>query len=120
MTQDLECMTLNDLIIALASLSPTRRFALGFGNPHSYRGFYECVAFEPQALVTVGEMLESARSAMGTTYGGWKGGEYVMSGNTPCFVSIEGETGMALSGELFNLLFSVEATQAHPTKEDGE
>lgn len=58
---------------------PADKVVLGFKHPHSYRGYYEDLAFEPAQNVTVGEMLAAARSAVGSTYEGWKGGDYTMS-----------------------------------------
>jgi len=57
---------------------PSRRLSMGFRNPHSYRGFYEQLAFEVAENVTVGEMLTIAEPALGATYQGWKGGDYTM------------------------------------------
>ncbi|NED83520.1 hypothetical protein G3I76_25935, partial [Streptomyces sp. SID11233] len=66
----------------------------GFHHPHSYRGFYEELAFEPTGRTTVGEMLAAALDAHGTTYVGWKGGEYItMHGGSLCWLALEGSAG---------------------------
>lgn len=83
-------MTLDELIAALAAEDPARTLPLGFSNPHSFRGDYADLAFEPTANVTVGSMLADARSAHGATYGGWKGGDHQMIGWTDCWLSEEG------------------------------
>ena len=75
-------MTLDELIERLEKEDPALVVENGFGNPHSYRGYYERVAFEPVARTTIGDMLREAKSALGATYCGWKGGEYVMHGFT--------------------------------------
>lgn len=67
-------MQLQDLINYLEKEDPKKVAPLGFSYPHSYRGIYSELAFEPTPNVTVGEMLECAKSALDTTYQGWKGG----------------------------------------------
>lgn len=93
-------MTLDELIAALEAEDPARRLPLGFSHPHSYRGFYDELAFEPTANVTVGEMLADARSADGTTYQGWKGGDFTMTGWTDCWLAEEGTGGGEQIGSL--------------------
>lgn len=83
-------MTLDELIVALDAADPAMVLPLGFSNPHSYRGDYMDLAFEPTATVTVGAMLADARSARGATYGGYKGGDYTMDGWTECWLATEG------------------------------
>jgi hypothetical protein len=73
-------MTLNELIRYLEKEDPKKVVAIGFNNPHSYRGYYEDLAFEPAKNITVGEMLDCAKGALGKTYEGYKGGEYKMGG----------------------------------------
>lgn len=79
-------MTLDELILALEAADPAMVLPLGFSNPHSYRGDYMELAFEPTANVTVGAMLADARSARGATYQGHKGGEFTMHGHTECWL----------------------------------
>jgi hypothetical protein len=83
-------MTLDELIAALEAADPALVLRDGFTNPHSYRGIYADLAFEPARNVTVGEMLADARSALGATYQGWKGGDYTMTGWADCWLSEEG------------------------------
>jgi hypothetical protein len=78
--------------------------SLGFARPHSYRGYYECLAFEPTKGVSVADMLTAAKSAVGTTYDGWKGGEYSMGLNTECFWSFVGDCGVPMTESLLYLL----------------
>ncbi|MFJ6237956.1 hypothetical protein ACIQH0_28200 [Streptomyces griseus] len=84
-------MSLDELIKMLETVNPSTVLRRGFCNPHSYRGYYRDVAFQPAFEVTVGEMLADARSARGATYEGWKGGDFTMSGYTDCWLSMEGE-----------------------------
>jgi hypothetical protein len=86
-------MTLQELIAFLECQDPDLVVPLGFGSPHSYRGFYSELAFEPAADVTVRAMLEAAQSALGRSYEGWKGGSYIMDAGTPCWLAWEGNSG---------------------------
>lgn len=86
-------MTLAELITALEAADPERVCPIGFADPHSYRGNCRYLAFEPAANVTVADMLASARSANGTTYEGWKGGDYTMGPSTNVHLATRGECG---------------------------
>lgn len=111
-------MTLDELIVALEAADPALVLPLGFSNPHSYRGDYMDLAFEPTANVTVGAMLADARSARGTTYQGYKGGDNTMDGWTDCWLAEEGSSANAetIGAVLLTLLLAAgqldEATQA--------
>lgn len=83
--------TLGELIDALEAVDGAQAVPLGFGNPHSYRGYYEQLAFEPVANTTVADMLAAAQEAVGTTYEGWKGGDFTMSESTDVWLSLRGE-----------------------------
>lgn len=65
------------------------------GTCRSYRGYYEDLAFDPGST-TAGKLLDSAQSALGATFIGYKGGEYTMRKNTPVWVSEYGTTGVKL------------------------
>jgi hypothetical protein len=99
-------MTLGELITALEAEDPERRLPLGFGNAHSYRGFYEDLAFEPVADVTTGEMLAEARKALGQTFQGWKGGDFAMHEYTDCWLAVHGRTGEGIGPVLLSLLLA--------------
>jgi hypothetical protein len=86
-------MTLGELIEALEKADPDLVVPEGFASPHSYRGYYEDLAFEPAADVTVGAMLEAARSALGTAFEGYKGGWFVMEDYTDCWLAVYGSGG---------------------------
>ncbi len=86
-------MTLQELIDALAVCDSRTRVPLGFGYPHSYRGCYDELAFEPVRDTTVGAMLAAARAAMGATYQGYKGGSYTMQPYTEVWIAEHGHTG---------------------------
>ncbi|HEX6939884.1 MAG TPA: hypothetical protein VF158_10770 [Longimicrobiales bacterium] len=89
-------MTLGALIGALEAL-PADRDITGFGGPHSYRGYYEDLAFEPsEAVQTVADLLATCRGCMGRVFEGYKGGEYVMGEITPVWIALYGTTGPRL------------------------
>ena len=83
-------MTLGELINLLEKYPEDQVVKQGFGNPHSWRGVYAELAFEPAGETTVGDMLDAARSAVGATYEGWKGGEFTMDRDTTFHIEHEG------------------------------
>ena len=85
-------MMLEDLIALLEAEDPKKVCPDGFTNPHSYRGYYHELAFEPAVNVTVADMLEDAKSALGTTYTGYKGGDFTMDKYSDCWLSYEGHS----------------------------
>ncbi|MER7135333.1 hypothetical protein ABT358_02170 [Streptomyces sp. NPDC000341] len=86
-------MTLDELLTALGKANPDLVLPNGFNSPHSYRGYYDELAFEPASNVTVGSMISAAWSAHGETYTGYKGGEYTMGRHTECWLAFEGSSG---------------------------
>lgn len=86
-------MILKDLIEGLEKIDPARIVKRGFSTPHSDRGFYEDLGFTPAENVTIGSMLENAKSAIGKTFTGWKGGDYKMGEYTDCRIGKYGECG---------------------------
>lgn len=103
---------LGDLIARLEREDPARVLPIGFADPHSYRGYYEQLAFEPRRNIAIGDMLEAARSALGTTYEGYKGGEYTMADWTTCWIAHEGSTSDNMIGPL---LLELLLAQPEPT-----
>jgi len=100
-------MTLGELIKRLESADPTQVVRWGFGDPHSYRGYYEQLAFEPKENVTVASMLADAKSALGRTFCGYKGGDYVMDEWTSVWIANYGESGGEGIGDiLLNYMLS--------------
>lgn len=97
-------MTLQDLIDRLEQEDPDKVVPIGFHNPHSYRGIYREVAFEPKEDVTVGEMLNAAREAKGNSYTGYKGGAYQMRGSTPVHLAKRGYTGEGIGPVLLDYM----------------
>jgi len=96
-----EHLTLGEVITALSAHDPATRLKVGFRHPHSWRGDYSELAFEVAENVTVGEMLEAAQFALGTSFQGWKGGNYPMDENS--FVWLVREEGTS-DGETVGML----------------
>jgi hypothetical protein len=83
---------LGGIITRLEQEDPNRVLPIGFANPHSYRGYYCDLAFDPVRDITIGDMLTAARSALGATFEGWKGGDNLMTETTDCWISLRGES----------------------------
>lgn len=102
-------MMLKQLIENLEQLDPNLVVPNGFGNPHSYRGYYEDLAFEPMENVTVGQMLADAKESLGKTFTGYKGGEFKMGEYTDVFLAEHGYCGEELGLQLLKYMLA-EAT----------
>lgn len=89
-------MSLQDLIDALREADPDAVLRRGFRHPHSYRGHYERLAFEPAGNVPVREMLRDAESALGQTFEGYKGGDFKMGPYTSVYLAEYGCCGEEL------------------------
>jgi hypothetical protein len=70
--------------------------ALGPNSAHSYRGYYSDLSFNPGPVVTAGQLLLECKTALGKTFEGWKGGDYLMVDPAPLWTAVEGETGLAI------------------------
>ncbi len=112
--------TLGELIARLREEpDQTRKLKLGFSNPHSYRGYYQDVAFEIASDVTVAEMLACAEWALGRTFHGWKGGDFTMADYTDTWLVQEAGTscGETLGAVMLALMLG-EANAAGPVPVD--
>lgn len=69
----------------------------GFGSPHSDRGAYEELAFDPAPEASIGEMLKHAKSAVGKSFQGWKGGDFEMNEHTPVYIGEYGDCGEGIT-----------------------
>lgn len=110
-------MDLARLIKELEAL-PDGEIIHGFGEPMSYRGYYDKLAFEPTNHTTVGQMLAHARSAMGATFTGYKGGEYTMGEWSDCYIARYGQAseGSTLIGETMIALWKMQVEPATTVK----
>lgn len=74
----------------------------------SYRGYYSDLAIVPIAARedpsmvwrarSGAELREALQSALGKRFTGWKGGDFVMSEDTPLWMARDGELGRAIVG----------------------
>lgn len=97
-------MILKDLITFLEKRDPDLIVPIGFAKPHSYRGYYDDLAFEPAERVTVASMLACAKEAVGRTYIGYKGGEFRMSEYTEVWLAEYGDTGEGIGPVLLGYM----------------
>ena len=89
-------MTLGKLIAALEAI-PADVDVAGLGRPHSYRGYYSDLAFEPtEGTVKAADLLAQCKAAMGKVFEGYKGGDFVMGEITPVWVADYGSSGLRL------------------------
>lgn len=108
-------LTLGEVIDRLEQEDPATRIAVGFHRPHSYRGYYDEVAFEVTTAITIADMLNAARGALGATFQGWKGGDYTMSEHTAAWlVQEEGDCGENLGAVLLDALLAARASDQEP------
>lgn len=99
-------MTLGELIKFLETEDQEQIIPLGFNNPHSYRGSYNELAFEPAKNITVKEMLECAKEALGNSYFGYKGGKFKMEEYTDIYLAIYGCCGEQIGPILLQYMFN--------------
>lgn len=80
-------MTLGNLIDALGELPPYTPVS-GFGEPWSYRGYYEDLAFgDSEYPEPAGELKQRCQDCMGQVFEGWKGGNFPMHANTALWIA---------------------------------
>lgn len=79
----------------------------GAGSAHAYRGIaaapsirFADLGFEPRRNVTVAEMLDEARAALGRSYPGWKGGGFLMHEFVECHIAENGRCSADKIGPL--------------------
>ena len=104
-------MCLKELIEWLEQQDQSATVKDGFGSPHSDRGNYENLAFNPVEETTFGAMLKHAKSAMGATFIGWKGGEFTMDEYTYCHIGENGVCGEEITSAHLKLWLLTAAKQ---------
>lgn len=104
-------MVLKELIEFLESRDSNLFVPVGFNHPHSYRGYYTDLAFEPRENTTVGEMLGCAKEALGKTYSGYKGGDFKMGEYTDVWLSEYGRCGEGIGEVLLKYMCGEIITQ---------
>ena len=88
-------MTLGEMILTLKAMPEDQTIEGISAERDSYRGYYDDLAFEP-GVTTVGELLKAAEKALGHTFEGYKGGEFIMEKNTPIWIANYGSLGRKL------------------------
>jgi hypothetical protein len=71
------------------------------GQEHSYRGYYDDLAFEPASEIMasdVGQLRVMVSRAYNDEYIGYKGGEFHYADDTPLWFAPYGCTGLAIVG----------------------
>ena len=105
-------LTLEEMIVFLeqidgdlASIPVLTDTGQTLGMPHSYRGYYEDLAFDPTDAgpSCVAGVLSQCRMALGSEQTGYKGGEFMMTETTPLWVSPYGEASQcAIIDAMYN------------------
>lgn len=93
------------LTLMLMETDEDKVYPIGLGEPDSYRGDYEAIAFTPEKNITLKKMIENVEGVFGKTYVGYKGGEYTMSKETACYVANYGECGTPITEFVLDLMF---------------
>jgi hypothetical protein len=96
-------LTLGQAIESLGKLDPSMPLEADIGggvdNVCSYRGYYSDLSMEPcENVGTVGFALKILRDALGRHFTGYKGGEFLMSEDTPLWLAEYGDCGRAIIG----------------------
>ena len=120
--KQLTLMELNDLLEEAVKTFPEGYVVKnGFGEPGSYRGYYEQIAFEPEQNVLLEKMLEEVMTSIGYSFEGYKGGTFLMGHATPVNISnwgvCQGEEDILTQGRLFQML-AVEGQLPKKSEED--
>lgn len=90
-------MILSEMIAGLKNL-PANTLVENLHKPHSYRGYYEDLAFEKgEGERTAFDLLRECESCIGRDFYGYKGGTYTCTENTRVWVANRGETGEELT-----------------------
>lgn len=103
-------LTLRNLINKLKQM-PAHAQVPNLSNPHSYRGYYDDLAFELEAGTTTAfELRCICEKVRGTHLTGYKGGEFFMSDATPVWIAVhsfEGERLVNIGKDLINGIYKI-------------
>lgn len=97
-------LTLGSMIAILEGIPATTMVFFDTGDSpvsvNSYRGYYSDLALSKGTGETIeaAALLEILRAAVGETFEGYKGGEYVMAASTPLWEAHYGDCGRAIMG----------------------
>ena len=62
-------------------------FSQGFDTPHSYRGYYTELAFQPAEDIKLHDIIKSLDRAYIEVFEGYKGGDYKYNMTTACHLA---------------------------------
>lgn len=102
-------MNLGKLIEALEekyNQDPGYVAKLGFAYPHSYRSSHDALAFEPVENISLHEMLNEAQSALGKTFEGYKGGDFLMESYSEVYLAKYGHVGEEIGPTLLKFILN--------------
>lgn len=89
-------LTLGQLISKLEDL-PGNSPVPNLTNPKSYRGYYADLAFDLEdGTCPAAYLLDLCRAALGTSFVGYKGGDFEMGRSTPLWVAGYGDVGQKI------------------------
>jgi hypothetical protein len=89
-------------------VEPDLELPIGLEYPDSYRGDYACLMFRPGRRTTIRKMLFHAEFALGKEFTGYKGGTYLMTERTECYIDYWGEANdVPLTKEIVDFLVKV-------------
>lgn len=94
-------MTLGTLIKWLEQQDQNLVVKDGFSTPHSDRGSYDDLAFKPERKSRISNMLKHAKSALGATFEGYKGGDFTMNEHTSVYIGKWGSCGEEITSTHF-------------------
>lgn len=79
------------------------------GRLRSWRGRYAelALSFDGDGTATVGDLLAEAVAAIGETFQGYKGGDYVMGRGTPLWLANYGDTSHDYDSNCYRMLTGV-------------
>lgn len=92
------CWSVGRFIAELKSLKPDTLVIPKLKFPHSYRGYYEDLAFEHEEdFQTAEELIDLLKSCVGQVYAGYKGGEYRCQDSTFVWLGSYGTTAGSIA-----------------------
>ena len=112
-------MTLGEIIDALRRKEPEQTIAFDFvyfapKGITSYRGYYDQLAIGYEQIeTTVAEVLAMCNEAVGKTFTGYKGGDYVMGRETPVWVANRSESGSTAIVDIIDHGWRITIETAH-------
>jgi hypothetical protein len=105
---------LQDILDRLEQEDPNLVLLKGWKHPHSYRGYYSELGVEPCGPTEVRELIATLKGAIGSTFQGWKGGDYTMHEYVEVYLAEQGCVGEALTVSWLDLL--IQLSKSEPTR----